>query len=146
MYKWRTCLETGHSKIDNQHKLWITALNTVTDAFLEGKGKEELVKTMEFLILYTIKHFSDEEDLMLSYNYTDYFMHKRCHEEFKINVKSIARQLIKEGPSEKLVDTVIFTVRDWLINHIKINDFQMISYIKTKEKHRIPSLETVAFT
>ena len=146
MYKWNKCLETGHNKIDNQHKLWISALNSVTDAFLEGKAKEEIAKTMEFLILYTIKHFSDEEDLMLSYNYTDYFMHKRCHEEFKINVKSITRKLIKEGPSEKLVEIVIFTVRDWLINHIKNNDFQMINYIKTREKRRLPALETIKFT
>ena len=134
MYKWDTNLETGNIEIDNQHKEWISYLNNLVKAFQEGKGTEEIIKTMNFLLQYTIKHFTAEEDLMLRHNYEDYLVHRRYHEEFKITARSLIRQLITEGPNEELVDKVIFTLRGWLLNHIRSDDFRMAACIKNREK------------
>ena len=132
MYQWDTYLETGNVTVDNQHKQCMAALNNLVDAIKNGKGSDEIIKTLKFLTEYTIMHFSAEEKLMYESNYTDYSAHKRYHDEFKVTVEELTQQLINEGPTWELMNTVTFTFEDWLINHIKGEDFRMAAFIKTR--------------
>jgi hemerythrin len=132
MYQWDTSLETGFEEIDNQHKQWIAALNSIIEAIQQGKGKEEIIKTLDFLVNYTETHFSAEEELMKEFNYADYPLHKRLHEEFKITVDNLNKQMASEGPSDDLTTSVVYSIGDWLRNHIKSDDFRMAVYFKTK--------------
>jgi len=133
-YQWDLSLETGHAKIDNQHKQLITALNSIIDASQQGKGKEEIFKTIDFLTGYTIMHFSTEEKLQVEYKYPDYLLHKHYHDEFKGTVGELTKKLINEGPTEELIGIVTTTIGNWLLNHIKGDDFRMAAYIKSKEE------------
>ncbi|MCL2008223.1 MAG: hemerythrin family protein [Treponema sp.] len=132
MYEWDSALETGNEKIDSQHKQLIAALNDLIEAFAQGKGKDEITKTMEFISTYAIMHFSMEEELMVESEYSEYKNHKRYHDEFKVVLGSLIERLVDEGPTEGLIDIVISTIRDWLINHIKGDDFRMATYVKTR--------------
>jgi hemerythrin len=132
-YKWDASLETGYAMIDNQHKQLVAALNNLLEACRSGRGQEELAKTLDFMTGYTIKHFSDEEKLQVQYQYPDYLIHKRYHDDFKLVVKDLAEQLIKEGPTEDLVGMVNTSIGDWLLNHIKGDDFKMAAYIKAQK-------------
>jgi len=131
-YQWDTSLETGHAKIDNQHKQLITALNSIIDASREGKGRDEIFKTLDFLTGYTIMHFSTEEKLQVDYDYPDYLIHKRYHDEFKGTVGELTKRLVDEGPTEELIGSVTTTIGNWLLNHIKGDDFRMAAYVKSK--------------
>ena len=134
-YQWDTSLETGHAKIDGQHKQLISTLNSLHDASREGKGKDEIFKTLDFLTGYTIMHFSTEEKLQIAYNYPDYRMHKSFHDDFKETVGELTKRLVDEGPTEELISTVTTTIGSWLIHHIKGDDFRMAAYVKSKEGH-----------
>ena len=134
MYEWDPSLETGHEKIDSQHMQLIDALNKLIDAFKNGKEKEKTIETMEFLIAYSIKHFSMEEELMAESEYSDYLIHKRLHDEFKKVLKDLTAQLASQGPTEELIYNVISTVKNWLINHIKGDDFRMAAFVKTRKE------------
>ena len=131
-YQWDTSLETGHAKIDNQHKQLITALNNIIEASQQDKGKEEIFKTLDFLTGYTVMHFTTEEKLQVDYNYPDYLIHKRYHDEFKVTVGDLTRRLIKEGPTEEMIGLVTTTIGNWLLNHIKGDDFRMAAFVKSK--------------
>jgi hemerythrin len=131
-YKWDSSLETGYDLIDNQHKQLVSALNKLLEACREGHGKEELAKTLDFMTGYTIKHFADEEKLQIKYQYPDYLTHKQYHDDFKITVKDLAEQLIQEGPTDELVGMVNTSIGDWLLNHIKGDDFRMAAYVKAQ--------------
>ena len=131
-YKWDPSLETGHAKVDNQHKQLITALNGIIDASQQGKSKEEIFKTLDFLTGYTVMHFSTEEKLMTTYSYPDYLIHKRYHDDFKGTVGTLTQQLVNEGPTETLIGSVTQTIGNWLLNHIKGDDFRMAAYIKAR--------------
>jgi hemerythrin len=133
-YQWDSSLETGHEKIDNQHKQLIAALNSIIEASAGGKGSAEIFKTIDFLTGYTIMHFSDEEKLQVQYDYPDYLIHKRYHDEFKVTVGELTRRLVKEGPTEEMVNIVTTAVGNWLLNHIKGDDFRMAAYVKAHEK------------
>ncbi|MDR2965490.1 MAG: hemerythrin family protein [Treponema sp.] len=132
MYHWEANLETGHEKIDNQHKQLISMLNDLINAS-KNENKDEIFKVMEFLTGYVVLHFKTEEDLQLKYEYDDYYIHKQYHDEFKNSVKKLTEQLVKEGASNELVNIAIKTIGDWFINHIKGDDFRMAAFIKSKE-------------
>jgi hemerythrin len=129
-YLWDSSLETGHQKIDNQHKQLIAALNDIIEASKSGKGSSEVFKTLDFLTGYTIMHFSDEEKLQRQYDYPDYFVHKQYHDDFKVTVGQLTERLMKEGPTENMVSLVTTSIGDWLLNHIRGDDFRMAAYIK----------------
>ena len=132
-YQWDSSLETGYEKVDNQHKQLIETLNSIIAASREGKGKDEIFKTLDFLTGYTIMHFFDEEKLMTKYDYPDFLVHKRYHDEFKGTVTSLTQRLIDEGPSEEMVQIVTTAIGEWLLNHIKGDDFRMAAFVKVKE-------------
>jgi hemerythrin len=131
-YQWDSSLETGHEKIDNQHKQLIAALNNIIEASRGGKGSEEIFKTLDFLTGYTIMHFSTEEKLQLQYGYPDYLVHKRYHDEFKVTVTELTKRLTEEGPTEEMIGIVTTTIGNWLLNHIKGDDFRMAAFVKSQ--------------
>ena len=131
-YQWDASLETGHAKIDNQHKQLISTLNSIIEASQQGKGSEEIFKTLDFLTGYTVMHFATEEKLQTQYNYPDYLVHKRYHDDFKVTVGELTKRLTDEGPSEELIGVVTKTIGNWLLNHIKGDDFRMAAYVKSK--------------
>jgi len=131
-YQWDPSLETGHAKVDNQHKQLIAALNNIIEASQQGKSKEEIFKTVDFLTGYTVMHFSTEEKLMVQCQYPDYLIHKRYHDEFKETVGGLTKRLVNEGPTEEMIGLVTTTIGNWLLNHIKGDDFRMAAYVKTK--------------
>ncbi len=71
-YVWTQDLETGNEIVDKQHKALIEAFNSLLDASMKGYERQELGQTINFLVEYTKKHFSDEEDLQVRYRYPDY--------------------------------------------------------------------------
>jgi hemerythrin len=131
-YLWNSSLETGHELIDNQHKQLVVAVNRLLDACRSGRGAAEVAATMDFLTGYTIKHFSDDEKLQEQYDYPDYLVHKRLHDDFKVVVGDLTKRLINEGPTDEIIDEVSASIGDWLVNHIKGDDFRMAAYIKAQ--------------
>ena len=133
-YIWDSSLESGYDKVDNQHKQLVEALNSLIEASESGKGDKAVLKTLDFLTSYAIKHFADEEKLQKDYNYPDYVSHKRIHDGFKATVKELVDRVMDEGPSEALVGEVSEKVGAWLLNHIKGDDFRMAAFVKAADK------------
>lgn len=132
-YNWTADLETGNSKIDEQHKQLIAAINNLLDACSKGKGRGALKQTTSFLYDYTSKHFADEEKLQIASKYPDYANHKQYHEGFKKVVRDLMAQLEAEGPTVVLVGKVNSSVAGWLINHIKKEDVKVAAHIRSNQ-------------
>jgi hemerythrin len=132
-YEWDQSLETGDERIDKQHKQLVAAVNDLLAACRTGAAQEELLRTLDFLTGYTIKHFSDEEKLQQQYNYPDYLNHKRYHDDFKVVATQLVARAVQEGPSQDLAHEVQHCIGDWLVNHIKGDDFKLAAYIKRSQ-------------
>jgi hemerythrin len=48
-------------------------------------------------------------------------------------VGHFVEQVKKEGPTEKIIDTVSEAVGSWLLNHIRGDDFRMAAFIKAAD-------------
>lgn len=130
MYAFTKDLETGNTTIDSQHKELISAINHLLEACSQGKGRQEIEKTAQFLESYTSKHFADEEKLQLQHRYPDYQNHKQYHESFKKVVREIAQGLDKEGPTVVMVGKVNSSIGGWLLNHIKKEDVKVAAHLR----------------
>jgi len=137
-YKWNSNLETGYQKVDNQHKQLFIAVNNLMEASAQGKGDKAVLETLDFLTGYAVKHFADEEQLQIDYDYPDYLNHKRLHDEFKVVVGDLTKQVTEKGPTAEMIGIVSSTVGAWLLNHIKGDDFRMATFVKAADSNATP--------
>jgi len=133
VYQWDSSLETGHEKIDIQHKQLFAAVSNLMESSASGKGDAAILETLDFLTDYVTKHFADEEQLQIDCSYPDYLHHRRLHDEFKAVVGELTKRISKEGPTKDLIDIVSSTAASWLINHIKGDDFKMAAFVKAAD-------------
>jgi len=143
-YKWDSSLESGYEKVDNQHRQLVAAVNNLMEASLNGKGEKAVMETLEFLTSYAVKHFADEENLQLQFDYPDYFNHKRIHDDFKVVVGELVQQVNNEGPTGAMIDKVSTAIGSWLLNHIKGDDFRMAAFVKATDTRAMAEAETQA--
>ncbi|MGE5629792.1 MAG: bacteriohemerythrin [Caulobacteraceae bacterium] len=129
---WREDLSIGVEKIDSQHKELISRIDGLFEACNKGKGKEEVVKVIDYLGDYVIVHFSDEEELQKKYGYPEYNSHKKMHAQFIEDFKGLKGQLEKEGVTPALIIQMNRKLLDWLLNHIKKVDKQLGVFLKDK--------------
>lgn len=116
--EWTPALAVGVELLDEQHKELFRRINRLIEACNQGKGKEAVAETIEFLGEYIHVHFRDEEGMMRKANYPDYERHKAAHAAFAENFKELKEHLDKEGPGLTLVIKTNRIVVDWLTNHI----------------------------
>ena len=62
-------LMTGNALIDTEHKQLFDAVNSLMDACAQGKGRDKILSTAQFLERYVDKHFGDEEGLQTKSGY-----------------------------------------------------------------------------
>ena len=133
IYQWDSGMETGHGKIDSQHKQLVGMVNKLIEASSSGKSAETVMEALDFLTRYAIKHFADEEQLQIDFEYPDYPAHKREHDDFKVVVGQLVERVKKEGPTEEIIEKVCDTIGAWLLDHIMGDDFHMASFIKAAD-------------
>jgi hemerythrin len=129
-YRWDDSFVSGIRLIDARHKRLFEAVNRLIDACEQGKGKEELAKSLTFLSNYTVKHFSEEEALQLKYGYAEYPAHHQLHEDFKKTVQEFSAELDSKGASEELIERLKKEVGGWLVTHVKVVDLKMAAIIR----------------
>lgn len=131
-YEWSSDLETGHVLIDAQHKALFAAADNFANAFRNGKGGEEIEKTLHFLITYSDRHFRDEEELQKQHAFPDLPRHRRYHLDFQKSVQEFVDRFRTEGPTDALLNEIYTSVGDWLLHHIKSDDFVMATTIRER--------------
>jgi hemerythrin len=121
---WRDDLSIGVDQIDNQHKELIKRIDGLFEACNNGKGKEEVLKVIDYLGEYVVTHFSDEEVLQKKYGYPEYNNHKQMHTQFVKDFGVLKGNLDKEGVTPGLIIKMNKLLIDWLLTHIKKADIK----------------------
>ncbi|MFA9380063.1 MAG: bacteriohemerythrin [Acetanaerobacterium sp.] len=130
MPTWDDSFKIGVPLIDLQHKTLFDAMDALYAACSEGKGRQEVAKTAEFLENYVIEHFAEEEGLQKRSAYPKYPEHKKIHEDFIVQVKSLKKDIAEHGVTIMSVATMNTMLSGWLLNHIKYMDTELAQYVK----------------
>lgn len=131
---WDNNLATGVNSIDNQHKELFDRINQLLFAMKEGKAKDEIMKTLDFLEEYVIKHFTEEEMIQKKNNYPKYNMQHEQHEQFKNELKKLRETFNSKGTSALLVLNVQKEMSNWWRGHITGMDKDLGQFLMMNNK------------
>ena len=126
MFQWSDAYSVGHPAIDNQHKRLFQLAAQLHDAMAAGKGQQYLSTTLNNLIAYTKRHFSDEEIVMQNCRYPQLPQHKAERQALTIKVEQFQKSF-EAGTAVVTIDLLQF-LSNWLTHHIgnvdkKVGDF-----------------------
>lgn len=127
---WKDELATGVKEIDSQHRQLCDAIDRLLEACKTGKGRAEVINTVNFLYDYTKKHFGDEEIIQKKCGYPKCVEHKKMHDDFILKLDGIKNDIIANGVVITTVGQLNSLMIDWLINHIKKVDKEISQYCK----------------
>lgn len=127
-------METGNSQIDREHVELFDKINDFMEACNSGKGRGEILNTIQFLQKYTKTHFTNEESLQRIHKYPDFIQHKSFHDKFMLSISNILKQYEKEGVSIALLGKINQEIGYSLIAHIKTEDVKLAKFLQEKQK------------
>ena len=128
--KWKDKYSLNHDVIDSQHKEWFKKVDDLMAACRQRKGNEKIGELLDFVVDYTVKHFSTEEDIQKSCGYPDIEKHKGIHNAFVKKVRDVKDEFDdRDGlPINKMVE-VNSMLSKWLINHVTGIDQDIKEYL-----------------
>jgi len=119
---WDDSLTTGVTEIDDQHRELFRRFNSLMAACNQGRGREEVLRTLNFLDDYIRRHFHEEELLQQSSNFPGFREHRIQHENFIATTEALAAQFNSEGATLDLLVRTNTTLMEWLVGHIRKMD------------------------
>jgi len=128
--EWSKDYELGNDFVDSQHKRLFELVSNIGKTCLKGGDINSLSETLDFLLQYTVQHFSDEESLQVKYGFPEYEYHKKLHEDFEAKVYEKVSEFKEKGSKKDLSDAINNFVIEWLVNHILKEDMKIGAYIK----------------
>ena len=124
-------LETGVAKIDSQHRELIDRLNAVTSMGMQAVTKEETLKTLDLLGNYIMRHFTDEEVLLMQCKYPKLEWHKEQHRLYFIEFIKLKKNFAASGHSPKYTLELTNSIINWIVRHIKTVDVDMGRHLRS---------------
>lgn len=118
--EWSADLELGIPEIDKQHRELVAILNRLYDAVERGEREEGIQSALEGAARYADYHFSSEEKFMESIHYPDLDAHRRLHEMYVQEYRSMAERY-QQGDQRVIRDLAAFLL-SWLYTHIQKAD------------------------
>ena len=129
--KWEKAYELGYKKVDEQHQKLFELLSELIVSCEEGNEAEKVKEALDFLVNYTVQHFSDEEELQAECGFPDRERHKVLHEKFKGAVGDLVKRYEESGSSAGLAKDMNRIVVLWLLNHIQVEDKKIGKHMGT---------------
>jgi hemerythrin len=127
--EWKTSYETGHPRIDFEHRIFLELILQIESELLREAPVEIIGRRMTELFKYADFHFYSEESIMIDIGYPDFEMHHRIHisllEELRRYILSMSIDLIRKA------DLIGFLV-DWFSNHTTREDVKLAAFNRSR--------------
>lgn len=124
MIRWQDKYALGVVEIDEQHRKLFEIAGEIeallNDEFITDKY-DDIVAILGELKDYTIQHFKDEEEFMLSNKFPMFLTHKMMHNDFVEKIESIDLSKVDNEQNLYLKEILNF-VAEWLVEHILVED------------------------
>lgn len=127
-------LFSGNIKTDEQHKKMFEMADHMIKAIEVGIDKKELLRSADEFADYVMSHTTDEEAFMSSEGYPKLYEHKKMHEVIQERARLIAIDFNDIDDNEELDFKVLEFVVDYVIDHIRHYDLEMIEYFNVRNK------------
>jgi hemerythrin-like metal-binding protein len=127
--KWDDKYSVFNTEIDNQHKKLFDMINEFYNSMSKNQTNAGIQKVIAEMKAYALKHFAYEESLMKMKKYPRLSNHQLSHKNFADKVADLEGKL-KRGAPVLATDITKF-LKDWLINHILMEDKSYGNFFKS---------------
>ena len=124
---WEEKFSVENKTIDDQHKKLVDLINSLFDSMKKGQSKEILSNLLDSLVDYTVYHFTEEEKMLKSADYSELPSHMKIHQSFVDKISTFKNEF-ESGNSYISLEIITF-LKDWILNHILIQDMKYKSVI-----------------
>ncbi len=136
--EWKSSFNLNIKEIDQQHRKLVEIINLLYESLHPSTEKDELEVLVDILnkeatainemLAYTIKHFKYEEELLWNNKYPEYYEHKKEHDSFTGQVEMYKNHF--DSAIEVNINEMMNYLKDWLRDHILVEDKKYIPYVK----------------
>lgn len=134
---WRDDMNVGVEEIDNQHKYLVCLINTIEAGVNCNLGKKLFVEQLSQLEAYTHFHFDREEKFQIEKLFPHSESNKTEHKQLIKRLEEIIENL-KSGEDtllrQKDIGNLFEVLREWLLDHILVEDMKMKDFFANKCK------------
>jgi len=114
--QWTERLDTGVTEMNDEHRELIRLMNELYEMRAGGNGKPALVRRLEALVAYTVKHFTNEERYMRAIGFPELDLHAGVHAKL---LKQLGEHREAVLAGEGAVPEAFFNfLQFWLSAHI----------------------------
>ena len=124
---WDSTLNTGHARMDADHKALAELFNLLADGVDKRKGREFYAGVLDDIIRHARTHFELEEQLMAQFHYPKSAQHKAEH-AMLIEQALSYRSTFEVDATESPVAVAHFP-EVWLAFHILFSDKALAGFL-----------------
>ena len=128
---WRNDFSVGIALFDEEHKQLFAIINELHETIVSGANPDTLENILNDLIVYTFLHFQHEEMYFEDWNYPEATEHIVIHAKLRQQVFEF-RQQVHEKNACALATELAEFLRNWLSNHILIEDRKYGEFLRKK--------------
>jgi len=129
---WKDSYELGVPVIDAQHKELFRRVESFLQVLRSETGWTEKIpkinETLDFMKMYVVEHFRDEEEYQKSVGYPGYEAHKELHNGMVNYVLEVLKKYEQSSHDEQLMQQFGGRLLAWLINHVAAEDQRIAEY------------------
>ena len=124
---WNDSLLVGIATIDEHHRYLFDLLNDLYDVVVNKRGLRNVARLIKALETYAKVHFRAEEKMMSHYGYKGLKHQETQHHAYEEKIREFYEEL-HLNPLVAQFDALLY-LRNWLINHILIEDVKLHSLV-----------------
>ncbi len=130
--EWNENYSVGIKTMDNHHKKLFHIVNELHNGMSSGYTAEVLRKVLSELIDYTKYHFTEEEDLMSKYDYSELSSQKEAHNKFIKTLQDLQQQFDEKKGELTIIMKMQNLLSSWWVDHIIGVDKKYGPYLNSK--------------
>ena len=129
-FAWKDSFCIGVKKMDEQHKLFVSYINELSEAMRAGNVEAIVVTIYGKLTDYIQTHFSTEEDILLSIDYPMLETQKKQHAFYVSELTFLKSSVLDKHHTAQ---NMLLFLKDWFLHHITTEDLKYVEFIKKIE-------------
>ena len=134
-FEWEKQFVLGIPLIDRQHEKLIQLTKNLHFTYLQSTetASHHFIDAAHEVVDLLRQHFSNEEKLMLLFDFPEYAEHKKEHENFVMEILNQARRF---SLSSYLTPyRFIRSIKEWASSHIEVFDKKAADFVLSMKNH-----------
>jgi hemerythrin-like metal-binding protein len=124
---WSEKHSLGNTLIDTQHRMLMMLARKLDIAIKTGESNQTIQRVILEVKKFTEFHFVSEQNLMHEIGFPEVEAHSKMHTDLLMELQV---ELSKIRHGAEYPEDLLYTLKEWLISHIELEDFKIAAYVK----------------